>query len=490
MAKSPSDPEQLTRRWMRRFKVPGAVVGIVERGRRPILRGYGYRNREARLPATPRTMFGLASVTKSFTAMAILRLAEDGRLSVRDPIVRHLPEFATPERRASRRITIHHFLTHTSGLPPLPSIYYTTIRSTRDDPPYDPAVARKVGIDPEHVPIDTYEQILDYLRTTRYRLLGAPGRFFSYSNEGFGLLGAVIERVTGRTYESYVEEAVLRPAGMRSTSFDPGILFRQPEVTILYSPRRAGRRHGLVPSETWWGETCLRAAGGLRSNVDDLSRYLEIYLHAGKVDGERVLRPSSVAQMMRPYAGLEGGVSYGYGVEVRPDYHGTPLVFHSGGLPGVSSLFAVAPKRGVAAVILTNVEGGSVAVPLLAALNGRLGLPLRSSLFEPPEETTPPKSLAEYDGWFCSGEGIWVRSTDRGDHLRFDFRGIELTFRGLRFRPAGRDRFVTRIGGQTGQVRFERDARGRVWALFLGHRLLRRRSPADLRRARRGRLEW
>ena len=490
MAAAPSSPAELTRRWMRRFKVPGAVVGVVERGRAPVLRGYGYRNREARLPATPRTMFGLASVTKSFTAMAILRLAEDGRLSVGDPIVRHLPEFATPERRASRRITIHHFLTHTSGLPPLPSIYYTTIRSTRDDPPYDPTVARKVGIDPDHAPIDTYEQILEYLRTTRYRLLGPPGRFFSYSNEGFGLLGAVIERVSGRTYESYLEEAVLRPAGMRSTSFDPGVLFRQPEVTTLYSPRRSGRRHGLVPSETWWGDTCLRAAGGLRSNVADLSRYLEIYLHGGTVDGERVLRASSVAQMTRPYAEVDAGVSYGYGVAVRPNYHGTPLVLHTGGLPGVSSLFAAAPKRGVATVILTNVEGVSVGVPLMAALNARLGLPLNSPLFEPPEAIPTPGSLAEYDGWFCSGEGIWVRSTDQGDHLRFDFRGIELTFRGLRFRSAGPDRFVSRIGGQTGQVRFERNPRGQVWALFLGYRLLRRRSSGSLRLARRGQLAW
>lgn len=490
MAGRTGDPAAFLGRWMRRSRTPGAVVGIVERGHRAALRGYGYRDRAAKLPATPRTVFGLASVTKSFTAMAILRLAEEKKLSVRDPIVRHLPEFGTPDPRASRRITIHHFLTHTSGIPPLPSIYYTGIRSFRGNPPYDRKVARRVGIDPDHAPIDTYDGMLRFLRTTRYRLLGPPGLHFSYSNEGFGLLGAVIERVTGTTHERFLDEAILRPAGMRSTTFDPGILFRFPEVTTLYSPPRTGGRGGFVPSQIWWEDTCLRACGGLRSNVEDLSRYLEIFLHGGRVDGERVLTERSVATMTTPYARVDPGVFYGYGVEVRPDYHGTPLVFHSGGLPGVSSFFAVAPARGLGGVVLSNAEGVNAARPLMAELNARLGLPLATALFDVPRPAPAERPLAEYDGWFCSGEGIWVRSTAHRDHLRFDFRGIELTLRGLRLRPAGADRFVTRIAGSRGQVRFERDARGRVEALFLGHRLLRRRTAAELPRARRGELVW
>ena len=490
MPAHPKDPAEFAARWMRRWKVPGAAVGVVERGRRPVLRGYGFRDRERRRPATPRTVFGLASVTKSFTAMAILRLEEEGKLSVHDPIVRYLPEFATPDARASRRITIHHFLTHTSGIPPLPSIYYTGLRSFGDRPPYDPAVARRVGIDPAHEPIDTYEQMLEFLRRTPYRLLGPPGRYFSYSNEGFGLLGAIVERVSGRTHESYLEEAILRPAGMRSTTYDPGVLFRFPEISTLYSPNWTGTRHGFVPSERWWDDACLRACGGLRSNVEDLVRYLEIYLRAGRVGATRVLSARSVAKMTQPHAALGMGVHYGYGVEVCPDYAGTPIVFHSGGLPGVSSFFAVAPARGLGGVVLTNAEGVSAPRVLMAELNARLGLPLASQLFRVADPAPADRSLAEYDGWFCSGEGIWVRSRARRDHLVFDFRGIEVTLRDLRFRPAGPDLFVSRIGGQRGEVRFERDAGRRVWALFLGHRLLRKRSPRDLPKARTGGLVW
>ena len=484
-------PDEFARRWMRRWKVPGASIAVVENGRPTFSRGYGFRDRKARLPATPRTVYGLASVTKSFTAMAILRLEEEGNLSTGDPVVRHLPEFGTPDPRATRRITIHHFLTHTSGLPPLPSIYYTSVRSRGRDLPFDPRVARRVGIDPDHAPIDTYEEMMEFLRTTPYRLLGPPGRYFSYSNEGFGLLGAVIERASGQSHESYLEEEVLRPAGMRSTTYDSGVLFRFPEVTTLYSPRRTGARHGFVPSEEWWNDSCLRASGGLRSNVQDLARYVELYLNDGRVEGERILSSASIRKMTAPHVEVVPGVSYGYGVEVRPDYHGTPLVFHSGGLPGVSSFFVAAP-RATCRRSRPDQRRGGLFSPGPDGGDQRAAGPTSRDLARrrsAPGDARPPSAGVRLAGT-ARGRGFWVRSTALRDSLRFDFHGIETTARGLRLRPAGRDRFVLRFGGQDGQVRFERDRRGRIWALFLGSRLLRRRSPRELPRARSGNLVW
>ena len=483
-------PEEFARRWMRRWKVPGASVAVVERGRPTVTRAYGYRNRERRLPATPRTAYGLASVTKSFTALAILMLQEAGKLSVQDPVVRYLPGFRTPDPRWTRRIRIHHFLTHSSGLPPLPSIYYTSMRSTQQAPPYDPKDARRVGIDPDHAPIDSYDQMLDFLATARYRPLGPPGRVFSYSNEGFGLLGAVIEAVTDRTHESYLDEAILRPAGMRSTTYDTGVLFRYPERTTLYSPKWTGTRHGFVPSETWWEDNCLRACGGLRSTVDDLARYLQLYVDDGRVDGERIVSAASMRALTTPHVPLGSGVSYGYGVMVAPDHPAGPLVTHTGGLPGVSSCFVAAPKRGVAAVVLSNAEGVSAALVAQAELNARLGLPLDAEFSTPPPPAPAGRPLADYAGWYASGEGIWLEVRTRPDGLRFDFRGIEVTARNLTLRPAGDDAFLLRYGGQRGAIRFRRDDRGRVTGVFLGSRVLRRRSRAELRGARRGTTVW
>jgi CubicO group peptidase (beta-lactamase class C family) len=482
--------DEFAARWMRRWKVPGASLALVERGRPTFARGYGFRDRENELPTSARTVYGVASITKSFTALAILRLEEEGKLSTQDPVLRHLPEFRTPDARATRRITLHHFLTHSSGLPPLPSIYYTSARSLARDPPYDPRVARRVGIDPDHTPIDTYEQLMEFLGTTRYQLLGPPGRYFSYSNEGFGLLGPVIERVSGRTYESYLEEEVLRPAGMTSTTFDTGIMLRLPEVTTLYSPKWSGTRHGLVPSQDWWDDTCLRACGGLRSTAEDLGRYVHIFFDQGRVEGKRVLSAASIKKMVTPYIGVSPGLQYGYGVAIRPDYHGTPLVYHEGGLKGVSSIFAVAPERRLAGAVLANADLVPSDQLLMAAINDRLGIPRDTPLVDVPRPTQGDPSLDEYAGWYCSGEGIWLQVTALRNTLRFDFRGIEATDRDLRFRPAGNDAFVLRRKGVGSSVRFERDPAGQVWAAFQGWRLLRRRDPRELPRARKGLVVW
>jgi CubicO group peptidase (beta-lactamase class C family) len=482
--------DRIVQRGMARGKTPGLSLGLLRPGRAPFARGYGFRNREARLPATPRTVYGIASVTKSFTALAILRLAEHGLLKVSDPVVRHLPELRIPGASSRRPIRIHHFLTHSSGLPPLPSIYYTSMRSVRRDPPYDPRIARRVGVDPGHVPIDTYEQLMRYLSEEKYTLLGAPGRCFSYSNEAFGLLGAIVERVSGRTYESFLEEELLRPAGMTSTTFDTGVLFRQPEVTTLYSPRWTGRRHSLVPSEEWWEDTCLRGAGALRTNVTDLLQYLQIFLTGGRVGRERIVSADSVAEMTRPHVPIRHGIHYGYGLAVRPDYHGTLLVHHSGGLKGVSSLIAAVPRRGIAGAVLSNADTANVEPLLAAAVNLALGLPPKTPFEETPKPLRTPVPTGPYAGWYCSGEGIWAEVRARKDHLRFDYRGIEAIEKNLRFRVAGNDEFVTRVHGQSGSVQFLRDASGRVEAVFLGWRVVRRRRRSDLPLAARGRMVW
>ncbi len=435
-------------------------------------------------------MYGIASMTKSFTALAILRLAEDGALRVQDPVVRHLPEFRTPDPRSTARIRLHHFLSHSSGLPPLPSIYYTSGRSIARDPPYDPRVARRVGIDPDHPPLDTYEELMDYFARARYRLLGPPGRYFSYSNEGFGLLGAVIERASGRTYESYLEEAIFRPAGMRSTTFDTGIMRRSPEVTTLYSPNWRARGGPRVASEEWWEDTCLRAAGAIRTNIEDLLRYVELYLRDGRVGRERIVSRASLRQMLTPHIEIQPGLGYGYGIVVRPDYHGHSLAFHDGGLKGVTSEFAVVPRAGIAGAVLANAEQVPSPLVLQEGMNRLLGLDPRTPFIDVPPPSGSPRDLAEYGGWYCSGEGIWARITPRARHLRLDFRGIEAIAQGVKLWPHGRDTFVVRRGGERSWVPFLRDRRGRIEAVHIGWRIVRRRDPRSLARARSGRMVW
>ncbi|MGC2288411.1 MAG: serine hydrolase domain-containing protein [Thermoplasmata archaeon] len=476
---------------VRRQRIPGLAFLLTRKGRRVLAKGYGYRDVAQRLPVTPQTVFGIASVTKSFTALSILRLQEEGRLRVTDPVVRQLPEFGTPDPRWTRRIQLHHFLTHSSGLPPLPLIYYTSGRSLARSPVNDPRVSRKVGIDPEHAPIDTYAQMMEYLRTTRYRRLGPPGRYFSYSNEAFSLLGAVIERASGRSYESFVEEEILRPAGMRSTTFDTGIMLRSPEVTTLYSPPLPPRKKGVVASQDWWEDTCQRAAGALRTNLEDLERYLEIYRTGGRVGRTAIVSPASIRAMTTPHMAVSPGVYYGYGLAVQPDFPGGPLVHHSGGLKGVSSFVAVLPKRGITTVGLCNL-GGSMGsrLAIQAGINFLLRQPLDQPLSDIPPNPPKPSTFGEYAGYYCSGEGIWIRVRPVRTGLRLDFIGTEYTQKNERMLPNGHDEFIQGRRGRKGYLRFERDSTGRIWAAFVGWRLTRRRTVREMALARRERMVW
>ena len=476
---------------VRRHRFPGLAFLLTRHGQRLMAKGYGYRDVAGRLPVSSRTIFGIASVTKSFTALGIHRLQEEGRLRVTDPVIRHLPEFGTPNPRWTRRIQLQHFLSHSSGLPPLPSIYYTSGRSLARSPVNDPRVSRKVGIDPNHPPIDTYEQLMDFLRTTRYRLLGPPGRYFSYSNEGFGLLGAVIERVSGHRLERFLEEEILSPAGMESTTFDTGVMLREPEVTTLYSTPLPPRKKGWVASQEWWEDTCMRAAGALRTNLDDLERYLEIYRTGGRVGRDRIASAASVQAMMRPRILVTPGLYYGYGLGIRPDFPGGPLVSHSGGLKGVSSLVAVLPQRGITSASLLNLgEAEDFGVAVQAGINLLVGRPLSEPLTDIPPNPPKPPTYQPFAGYYCSGEGIWFRARALRRGLRVDFIGIEFTQKNLLVRPNGHDEFILGRRGRKGYVRFERDARGRIWAAFVGSRLVRRRTVGEMALARKNRMVW
>ncbi|MCI4352127.1 MAG: beta-lactamase family protein [Thermoplasmata archaeon] len=482
--------ETFIRKTTRKHRIPGLAFLLTQNGRRLVAKGYGYRDVAARLPVTPRTVFGIASVTKSFTALGILRLQEEGRLRVTDPVVRHLPEFGTPDPRSTRRIQLHHFLTHSSGLPPLPSIYFSSARSLARDPVNDPRAARKVGIDPDHPPIDTYEQMLEYLRSTRYQLLGPPGRYFSYSNEAFGLLGAVIERVSGRHFEQFLEEEILGPAGMRSTTFDTGIMLRSPEVTTLYSPPLPPRKRGWGVSQDWWEDTCLRGAGALRTNLEDLERYLEIFRTGGRVGATRIVSSASLRAMMHPHVPVSPGVFYGYGLAVQPGFPGGPLVSHSGGLKGVASLIAVLPKRGITSAVLANLGQAPSGLAVQAGINLLASRPLTQPLAEVPPRPPRPRTFGEYAGYYCSGEGIWFTVRPIRTGLRLDFIGIEFTERNVRMTPNGHDEFIWGRRGRLGYVRFERDGKGRIWAAFVGWRLVRRRAARELPLARHHRIVW
>jgi CubicO group peptidase (beta-lactamase class C family) len=355
---------------------PGVAVASRIGGEPGYAGGFGHRDREAGLPVGPDTAFGIGSATKSFTAMAILQLQEQGRLSVDDPVSRHLPELRIPNMGGRTPIRIHHLLTHSSGLEPLGTLSLAMLRSLREDPD---AAYREHGLPgtlETATPIDTTEELIAYLSSLALRPLGAPGEAFSYSNDSFALLGAIIERVTGTAYGAYLHEHILAPAGMTRSRLDPDTFGDDADVTVLYA-RGPGGEDGAAgevrPSPARWRRPAMYAAGSLWSSANDLLRYLELYRTGGRAGGARLLTAESVRAMCGRYMPCGPGRWYGYGLMTVDDGEGPWRVGHGGASKGVAAQITLVPERDLTVAVLANLMGAPserVATGLVRAFDG------------------------------------------------------------------------------------------------------------------------
>jgi CubicO group peptidase (beta-lactamase class C family) len=268
------------------------VVLVARRGTVLLEKGYGWADQARKVAVTPETGFDIGSVTKPFTAAAILKLEEEGKLRVTDPLGKY---FATvPEDKAA--ITLHHLLTHTAGLQDVFGDDYALV--SRD------------------------ELVAAVLRS---KLIHAPGGKFRYSNAGYSLLGAVVEVASGMPYEKYVAEHLLRPAGMTRT----GYLLPRWKKEELATGYRRGKPWGTPLDHAWaddgpsWN---LRANGGMLSTAGDLFRWVSA------LEGDRVLSRKSRDRMFERHAVMrEGKQFYGYGWGIVNTARGTRMINHTGG---------------------------------------------------------------------------------------------------------------------------------------------------------------
>lgn len=448
----------------RKHQAPGLAAAVAQDGGEVYAEGFGERELGGGAPVTPDTVFGVASVTKSFTALAIMQLAEAGKLAVEDPVTRYLPEFRTPDLDATRAITIHHFLSHSAGFPPLPSRFFAFARSAEGDP----AAGGKPAWAADHAPIDTFEDLMDYLAAGGYEMLGPPGAQFSYCNEGFALLGAIVERVSGEGYEAYVQRHILAPAGMTHSGYAVAQLREFPEVVTFHASRDKDGTKEIYAAPNWLYSSVWSPAGSLNTTVRDLLRYLEIYRTGGMVGGDRLLSDEGIARMTTPHAPRSSPeASYGYGLAVIPNYHGVKVIRHGGGRKGISADVTVVPERGFTAAAIANLAGVPVGQVTLAALNAELGLPLDTAVGEYADAPCPPERFARYTGNYRSGEGANITVTAEDGALVVAFEGKRITAR-----PVGEDAFalLTETGEQ--YTRFLVRDGGTAQAMTMGSRIV------------------
>lgn len=445
------------------YQVPGMAVGFAEQGRPLYQRGYGLRDLAAGAAVTPRTVFGVGSITKSLTCLGVMQLAEAGKLSLSDPVARHLEELRLPAPPTWPQPSIHHLMTHTSGLPPLPTLMQSLMRSAADDP-----AVEQEEIPPGLQPIDTVHELMAAIAASEVPLLGPPGQSFSYSNEGYALLGAVIERVSGLGYAEYVRRHILVPCGMEQSTFADPTLAGLPEVTELYAAKPGDDGQEVVfAAPGWWQAPAMVSAGFLRSTVPDLLRYLEIYLKGGRAASGRVLSERGIERMLEPYVPVTPGRFYGYGWVIWPDFYGRKLVEHSGGLKGIGAEVGLVPGAGLAGAALANLAGAPSGHVVLAGLGHALGEPVRVYRQPYPVHTCPSGLLDGYVGAYHSGEGEDFRVAVEGDGL-----SCERKKRRHPLRPVGEDAFTLQERDDETYLRFLRRESASVYAAVFGSRIV------------------
>ncbi|MCJ7842103.1 beta-lactamase family protein [Lederbergia sp. NSJ-179] len=402
------------------YQIPALALGLAKDGELFYEKKIGYRDTEKGLPLTSNTVFGIGSITKSFTAIAILQLQEIGKLSIHDPVLNYIPELKTPRAEYTKKMTIHHLLTHSSGLPSLPLLFGALRKSMEKDPKFGDE-----GQIPANFPyINTYEDFLTSLGNLEYTLLGEPGTEYTYSNDGYSLLGLIIERVSGFPYEEYIKDHILKPADMHHSGFHYEDLQGHEDIAVLYDVKQKDGETIVFRSNNPWDAPPMRASGFLKSTVKDMLRYTEIYRNDGKVGDAQILSPESVELMMTPHIQCDYRSYYGYGLKIIPDYFGHKLLQHGGDLKGVAAQINILPEIGLAGIALANLGAVPSSKVLFNAFADYLDQPLNASYLNVTAKELPIEALQEYTGEFVSSEGIKVTFTIVDNKLQADAPGL------------------------------------------------------------------
>lgn len=356
--------EKLYQDYAQKQHFPGMAYGLVVDGKLLKAGATGYTDLAKKTPATPTSLFRIASMTKSLTAMAILKLRDEGKLRLDDPAEQYVPQlkklrYLTTD---SPRITVRNLLTHSAGFP--------------EDNPYGD---RQLG--------DSEAELTRFL-DGGVSLSNVPGVAYEYSNLGFVLLGRILTNVTGKPYQQYITESILKPLGMNDTRW---------EYTQIPADKLA---HGYRwQGGEWLEEELLHdgshgAMGGLITSINDFSKYMAVHQQAwpprsGTETGP--VRRSSVREMQQPwtFSNINGAFrypdgracpmtsSYAYGLRWSHDCGDRVYVGHTGGLPGFGSQWWVMPEYGIGVVAygnLTYASMGSVNWAVLDTLIQLAGL--------------------------------------------------------------------------------------------------------------------
>ena len=322
---------------MDEHRTMGAEVGVMRDGQMILAKGYGLANAEWSVPVKADTVFRAGSITKQFTATAIMLLAEEHKLSVDDKLAKFFPDFPRADE-----VTLRNVLNHTSG------IHNYTDPKTGIDPHKDMTTQEMVHNIQGQIPLYDFE----------------PGAKYSYSNSGYFLLGAIVEKLSGQPLPAFLKARVFDKLGLAQTALDD-VQEIVPNRASGYDPEKG--QPGVFHNTTYASMTWPGGAGALRSTVTDLAKW-----HAALFNG-KIVSPESFKQMTTPGRlksgevfdtagknapppGVEVQHGYGFGL-FTGTFMGQPRIGHSGSIQGFNAMIYTYPQSKITIVVLNNTDG-------------------------------------------------------------------------------------------------------------------------------------
>ena len=418
---------------------PGYAILIAKNDQVIYRKAYGYANLELDVKLEPEHIFRIGSITKQFTACAILKLEEEGKLSLQDDITKFIADYPTH----GHKITIEHLLTHTSGIKS-----YTSMMT------WDAEVRKK-----DFTPI----QLIDYFKKEPMDF--APGEKILYNNSGYIILGYIIEKASGKTYEEYLKETFFTPLGMINTSYE--------KTSLILKNRASGyqKKGEEFENADFLSMTQPYAAGSLLSTVDDLFKWYSAIMNDKVISKENRMKAHSsyILNNKKP-------TGYGYGWSLG-NIQGSPMIEHGGGINGFLTASLWLPEEKVFVAIFSNCTGNppeSTAIKLAAAAIGKS--------FNQQEIKIEKEKLEEYVGVYESVEKETRTIVVEKDSLFY----VNPAGNRSKLLPFGKDRFF--IKNSFTEFAFKRNQQGKVVSLtangtgYLPLELNKTERPVDLKK--------
>jgi len=419
---------------------------------------HGYRHEEKKLPIDRDSIFGIASISKSFTVLAILKMAEGGLIDINEKINTYFEDIRCPVEQMP---TIKHLLSHAGGFLPQE-------RFLMKD------VAKKLGIS-THIELSTdktladkgLDMIIERINSMEH-FSGKPGERHSYSNFSYGLLTALVEKYGGyQHFTDYMMQEIIEPLGLKHTFYSFKQTLKEKNINRLYE-EVLGHMNAIDDYEDMG--FVLLGGGALKSTLNDMITYTRMYLREGATDEGQLLSREHIQEMMTPHVAYKPYEGYGYGL-VTGHIKDIKYAGHSGGLTGVSSYFAFTPETGKGVVVLcntSNVPASAIGLSALKLMNDQL----------------PHWEQDTYDAIRWTDEmvnlTIGVYESEEGAHITLKARDG-----GIRWFSGNEELEVTIISENAVYVKNKmissyapilRDNHGKAWAIYSGSRIIKRKS--------------